>query len=178
MLSLMLGLDLLRPLWRQQSKLTRIVLLGPISMSLPEISIGFSGANPTPFSENTNTPIVERLFVILFWRYLSCHRYPSFYFYAGQVGKKKKSAHLFVIQPFIILFSCYRLSLPFLSVFLFSCDAAWIRWFWVFVGFKNGARWGCIFFWSPLLVWDYCGHFCRVNYSHGISPTCVVWPRG
>lgn len=72
---------------------------------------------------------------------------------------EKKSAHLFVFQPFIILFSCYRLSLPFLSVFLFSYDAAWIRWFWVFVGLKNGARWGCIFFWSPLffggLLWTF-----------------------
>lgn len=120
MLSLMLGLDLLRPLWRQQSKLTRIVLLGPISMSLPEISIGFSGANPTPFSENTNTPIVERLFVILFWRYLSCHRYPSFYFYAGQVGKKKKS--LLIFSSFNLSSSSFHvIGYPYLSFpFFFS----------------------------------------------------------
>lgn len=121
MLSLMLGLDLLRPLWRQQSKLTRIVLLGSISMSLPEISIGFPGANPTPFSENANTPIVEQLFVILFWRYLSCHRYSSFYFYAGQVGKKVCSSfRLSTIHHPLFMLSVI-LTFPFRFPFLLWC---------------------------------------------------------
>ena len=91
--------------------------------------------------KSADTPITERLFVLLFWRYLFL---ASLFIVSllRRPGWKKKSACLFVFQPFTILFSCF----PFLCGFLFSHDTAWVRWFWVFVGFKNGARWDCMFF--------------------------------
>ena len=125
--------------WRQQPKLTRIVSLGHFLCRFPRqlallVSIRFrSQKAPIPQLPND---------------YLSCcfgdtfswHRYSSFYFYAGRAGKKVCSS--FVFQPFSILFLC----VPFLRVFLFSHDTAWVRWFRVFVGLKNGARWDCFFF--------------------------------
>ena len=143
MLSLKLCLDLLRLFFlggRQQPKFTRIVSFGPVSMSLPQ-TISSSGVNPIPFPKSADTPITERLFVLLFWRYLFL---ASLFIVSllRRPGWKKKSACLFVFQPFTILFSCF----PFLCGFLFSHDTAWVRWFWVFVGFKNGARWDCMFF--------------------------------
>ena len=147
MLSLKLYLDLLRLFLAAATQVDEDCFAWALSMSLPQ-TINSSGVNPTPFSKKKKkkkkkTPIPQ-----LPNDYLSCcfgdtfswHRYSSFYFYAGRAGKKVCSS--FVFQPFSILFLC----VPFLRVFLFSHDTAWVRWFRVFVGLKNGARWDCFFF--------------------------------
>lgn len=175
MLSLKLCLDLLRLFFffwgRQQPKFTRIVSFGPVSMSLPQ-TISSSGVNPIPFPKSADTPITERLFVLLFWRYLFL-------------------ASLFIVlllrrpgwKKSLLVFSSFNLSPSSFHVFLsFAVSFSPM----ILLGFDGFgcllvlkmAHDGIAFFWSPLLFWDYCGHFCRVNYFHGISPTRVVWPRG
>ena len=143
MLSLKLCLDLLRLFFlggRQQPKFTRIVSLGPVSMSLPQ-TISSSGVNPIPFPKKRRYPNYRTIICLVVLEIpflgIAIHRFTF-----TPAGLEKKSACLFVFQPFTILFSCF----PFLCGFLFSHDTAWVRWFWVFVGFKNGARWDCMFF--------------------------------
>ena len=128
MLSLKLCLDLLRLFLAAATQVDEDCFAwADFYVASREIPISFSGSNSTPFSENANTPTVER-FVILFWRYLSCHRYPSFYLYAGHVGKK-------VCSYFNFSSSAFHISFP--LRFPLSHDAARIiRWFWVFVGIK------------------------------------------
>ena len=110
MLSLIVGLDILRLLWRQESKLTRIVSLGQISMSLPERS---PSAFPVPIrlhSQKTPIPQLSNDLSFCFgdtFLAIATHR---FTFTPAMLGKK--SAHISTFHHPLSIF-------PFLCVFLY-----------------------------------------------------------